>query len=65
VIYAQCKSGVCVATPTVGEPCQIPDGGYAETACLVGSCTDGTCQVEPSPPCTIASAQVPDAGARD
>lgn len=65
VIYAQCKSGVCVAIPTVGEACQISDGGFTEIACLVGSCTNGMCQVEPSPPCTIASAQVPDAGTRD
>jgi hypothetical protein len=65
VIYAQCRGGVCVAIPTVGEPCQITDGGYAEIACLVGTCTNGSCKVDPSTPCTIASARSPDAGTRD
>jgi hypothetical protein len=62
VSYAQCKNGVCVAIPTVGEPCQATDAGYPEIACLVGACTNGTCQVAPSQVCTIASAHGADAG---
>ncbi len=65
VVYADCREGTCVALPGPGEACTVLDGGYAELACFVGTCTNGTCQGMANPACTVASATSPDAGARD
>ena len=65
VFYADCRDGTCVTLPGMGEACTVPDGGYASMACFVGTCTSGTCQGTVNPPCTVASATSPDAGARD
>jgi hypothetical protein len=63
--YADCREGICVALPGPGEACSVPDSGYAALACMVGTCTNGVCQQTVNPPCTVASATAPDAGARD
>jgi hypothetical protein len=63
--YADCIGGKCVAMPRLGEACTVPDGGSPFIACLSGTCTNGLCQPSANPPCTLANATTPDAGARD
>jgi hypothetical protein len=66
VFYADCVGGICVALPGPGEACAVPDGGYDSLVCRSGECTNGRCQsMGLDPPCTLASATAPDAGARD
>jgi len=66
VFWADCVSGTCVALPGAGEACTVPDGGSGALVCRAGDCIGGVCQPTVlAPPCTLATAATPDAGARD
>jgi hypothetical protein len=65
VYYAACVGGTCAELPPNGQPCSVLDGGSSYLVCRAGQCTGGTCQPYETTPCTMETAQVPDAGARD